>query len=312
MWLHEQKDERKEVIEGQQRLTTIIASERGHFDDGAPLHLQVRACKAGCNSDIAVLLSARRVDQAFNTSASPISIHKLISICFLQRLEILETLNSNTYADLKEGHSPFVSSFENYILCLRLVKHETDPAGVFEVRQHWSRELECSADQAGSLQVCSSSHDAILCSSFIAHNLPDTEPTLSPTLLFMLESKGCRMTVNFSEVTPMHIYCHSCFAALYAGHHIAEPFLWRCRGRYIDLLHKLAKDHMSAIQTAPPVSPKSKTDNSFGAFLQCTTVCRTLRLPSAGSATRRYKKTKTWVFQKCKRMPNCSGTPSNW
>ncbi|KAL3161415.1 hypothetical protein ABBQ32_010305 [Trebouxia sp. C0010 RCD-2024] len=108
MWLHEQKDERKEVIEGQQRLTTIIASERGHFDDGAPLHLQ--------------------------------------------RLEILETLNSNTYADLKEGHSPFVSSFENYILCLRLVKHETDPAGVFEVRQHWSRELECSADQAGSLQ----------------------------------------------------------------------------------------------------------------------------------------------------------------
>lgn len=41
-----------------------------------------------------------------------------------------------------------------------------------------------------------------------------------------------------------------CNSAMCAGHHISESFLRRCRGPYIDLLHKLAKDHMSALKNS--------------------------------------------------------------
>lgn len=41
MWLHEQERNHYEVIDGQQRLTTIVAFEKGEFDDGTPFKLQV-------------------------------------------------------------------------------------------------------------------------------------------------------------------------------------------------------------------------------------------------------------------------------
>ena len=45
VWLHEQQNLDFEVIDGQQRLTTILAFERGRFDDGSPFTLQVSAGK---------------------------------------------------------------------------------------------------------------------------------------------------------------------------------------------------------------------------------------------------------------------------
>lgn len=45
VWLHQQPNESYEVIDGQQRLTTIIAFERGKFDDGSPFILQVSAVR---------------------------------------------------------------------------------------------------------------------------------------------------------------------------------------------------------------------------------------------------------------------------
>ena len=53
----------------------------------------------------------------------------------LQRLEILEELNGKSYADLVKADSLFVKIFKKFSLCLRIVEHDTDAAGVFEVYQ---------------------------------------------------------------------------------------------------------------------------------------------------------------------------------
>lgn len=122
------------------------------------------------NADITVSLSARSLG-AFNFSASPVSIHKLTSNFSLQRLEILETLNGKTYADLKKEHSPFVSSFKNYILCLRVVKHETDPAGVFEVYQR----INTGAENLNAQQI---RRAAYRCSTIALRSSLPSPPTV--------------------------------------------------------------------------------------------------------------------------------------
>ena len=56
MWLHEQQDEGLEVIDGQQRLTTIISFEEGRFADGTLFHLRVWTGRAGYFADASILL----------------------------------------------------------------------------------------------------------------------------------------------------------------------------------------------------------------------------------------------------------------
>ena len=67
----------------------------------------------------------------------------------LQKLEILEHLNGKTYADLVKEQSAFVKTFKRYGLCLRIVKNDTDPAGVFEVYQR----INTGAENLNAQQV---------------------------------------------------------------------------------------------------------------------------------------------------------------
>lgn len=148
IWLHEQEDGAWDVIDGQQRLTSIAAFAKGNLPDNSIFKLKGT-----------VLHNLVTLTLAINFMAILTGLNELTPD--MQDLNVLNTLNGKTYHDLQAESPALIEAFESFDICLRIVKKEAQPDGVFEIYQR----INTGAENLNSQQIRRAAyrHDTIIC-----------------------------------------------------------------------------------------------------------------------------------------------------